>query len=467
MFSIFMTSLVNLVLIEITTSSDQSAGWALGLFLALFVGVLYRDVHAFLARQYGESSVGAAEAGRWRSGGLGSASSINASGVSYAQILNPDDEVASRAILSSFEKQHRLGDAAPAAPAPASGSLFSGALQRHLRAPSSLRRSYRRLVRWLGTVQGQLVVPHAFMFQIGSSSLLCILLLTRREWSTTWGGLAWKRVVYATLSISLAFSLAYLLLTAWRLVRIVALAGWRAGCGRHGRCNCCFGQRGWAPTTKDVGMHGDGDSSGSGSGSGLPFAGASSPSASSSSLSAQLSAFAHTSLVFSIAQLRIMGACALISGVYFGTMFGGLDKEDATKRCAPRPRRRGTALACTVLSATASHLASGCFLCSFVVAVQPHRRGDPARELLLVPAGRVPRRHLRLRKPVPGALSPGECRPDLPVTRASKIVRDSEEESSALTGEAPTSALHCRCSFLHNHVPFASISHTKSLQRIF
>jgi hypothetical protein len=370
------------VLIEITTSSDQSAGWALGLFLALFVGVLYRDVHAFLARQYGETTVAAAEAGRWRSGGLGPGSSINAA-VSYAQILNPDDEVASRAILSSFEKQHRLGDAV--APAPASGSILSGALQRHLRAPSSLHRSYRRLVRWLGTVQGQLVVAHFFMFQIGSSSLLCFLLLTRREWSTTWGGLAWKRVVYATLSISLAFSLAYLLLTAWRLVRIVAMAGWQAGCGRHGACNCCFGQRGWAPTTKDVGMHGDGDSSGSssGGGGGLPFAGSASSSPSSSSLSAQLSAFAHTSLVFSIAQLRIMGACALISGVYFGTMFGGLDKEDATKRCAPRPRRQGdrnangsSGNACTVLSAAASHLASGCFslsrlslLCSHIDVV--------------------------------------------------------------------------------------------------
>lgn len=343
LFSILMTSMVNMVLTEITTSGDASAGLALGIFLALFAALLWRDMqHLKHSGLDGGSAADAASSGRWRAGGLhGGVSplSVNGSSISYAQILNPDDNIASTAILNSFEKQQHRNQ--PITPASGASSPVTATL-----LPSTYaRKASRKLVHSLTSMQGLLFVPSFFLVEISVAIVLCLFLLTHSDWSNLWSGTLWKRAVYSTLSIALCFTLAYLLLSGWRLGKILLSAAWESLCGRHGPCNCCFGRSGWSARDsggvkiktgeeeeeedqrRRIGMVHPRGSLNDAVASSADFSLSHRP-----DLGERLSAFASTSLLSSAAQVRIMGLCALISGVYFGSMFGGLDREDTTKR---------------------------------------------------------------------------------------------------------------------------------------
>ena len=342
LFSILMTSMVNMVMTEITTSGDASTGLALGVFLALFAALLWRDMqHIKDSEMDGASAADAVSSGRWRAGGLhGGVSplSVNGSAISYAQILNPDDNIASSAILNSFEKQQHRNQ--PATPSAAPLAVMATLL------PSTYaRKASRKLFHSLTSMQGLLFVPSFFLVEISVSIILCLFLLTHSEWSNLWSGTLWKRGVYATLSIALCFTLAYLLLSGWRLGKILLSAAWEGLCGRHGPLNCCFGRSGWSSRgsggvkvktgeeeeaedqRRRIGMVHTRGSLNDTSNPPPDFSLSHRP-----DLSERLSAFASTSLLASAAQVRIMGLCAIISGVYFGGMFGGLDREDTTKR---------------------------------------------------------------------------------------------------------------------------------------
>lgn len=304
LFSICMTSVVNLVLTEVTLSTDISATYALAVFLFLFAALLGRDITLFRAGRNKELN---------QAGGGGGGLSVNS--FSPSSLLNPDDNATSEAILNSFERQQRLGGG--------SGSPLSGKTSSErligISSPGSHGDLYashasHRLFSSLTSVRGRLLVPILFVAISLLAVLLCLLVLAP-DWTSHYP-VSVRTVFYTLLATSLLFTLAYLFITFWRLVKILGAAllcagfcPWR-GAGGSSSGSGASGQSRFNYRPRDDGDVGSPD------------------------LFESLSHFASTSLVRSVAQVRIMAVCAAISGVYFGHMFGALDSQDQTKRYA-------------------------------------------------------------------------------------------------------------------------------------
>lgn len=274
-----MTSAVNLVLTEVTSAPDSSAVYALGVFLMLFAALLARDIHLFRTR----ASVG---------GGR----TMQSPSLNYATVYDPDDAAASESLMTSFDRRARWDMGSPITGRSSSDRLVGygahGSAATASAAHGCLFTAAQKMIRILTTPVGMMVVPMAFVAITGVAVLLCFVILTD-NWSAVYPA-GVKVFIYTILATSLLFTLAYLFVTIWRLLKI-------------------FGQMVLDVILVDAHHH--------------------TPSSHRvHDICDLLSQFANTPLIRSVAQVRIMGMCAAISGIYFGHMFGALDKEDTTKR---------------------------------------------------------------------------------------------------------------------------------------
>lgn len=234
----------------------------------------------------------------------------------------------------------------------------------------------------LTSVRGRLFLPMVFVGICLLSVVLCLFVL-EPDWTSHYS-VGVRTFFYTLLATALLFTLTYLFITFWRLVKIL------------GTALLCSTMCPWRS---------NGGSSSSGGGRNARFRHHLSD-LDSPDLFDSLSLFASTSLLRSVAQIRIMSVCAMISGVYFGHMFGALDREDQTKRCVDRVYSGNDAWVCAVMCAR--WLVADSSLCLSLslrsLALQPSRSVRPARELLLLSSRRFSWRHVILHQPVSGSL---------------------------------------------------------------
>jgi hypothetical protein len=346
LFSICMTSVVNVVLTEVTLSTDASANYALGLFFFLFGALLARDI--WTVRSARRRALHHS-----RHGGL-SSSSINSLSPTSLLLHDPDDAETGEKIVEAFERQQRQQREYEESPVGRTSSerLISGSgLYSH--------QASHRLFSSLTSVRGRLFVPMVFVGVSALAVMLCLFVL-EPEWTSHYP-VALRTVFYTLLATSLLFTLAYLFLTFWRLLKIVGQAvlcasgcPWRGGGRSSGGGRSGYGHQ--SDPIFDVGEDAP-------------------------DLFESLSLFASTSLLSSVAQVRIMAVCAAISGVYFGHMFGRLDREDQTKRyvVAAQEEDRSKLMACDGTTAMwLKRLTFWSFACSLLTPPQPSRPVRPA-----------------------------------------------------------------------------------------
>lgn len=317
-FSIAMTSAVNLVLTEVTSNSDGSAAnYALGLFLFLFSALLARDIRLYRGR--GGSDAMTVSRGR---GGLHSTPHLR-----FANLQDPDDARASEAVMDSFQRQAKWRDftdvsssssAATTTTTTRANDRMVGLGSDEMNGNGSSRHNSsfgfstaQKLFHSLTTPRHMMLVPTIYVGISSLAVIICFTVLTH-DWSANYPTRV-KTCIYAILATSLLFTMAYLSVTLWRVLKIVFRVAFDMALSHlRPRLNQSLG----------LGLH---------------SLNGHSPSSSSSSSTRTdvcelLSQFANHPLICSVAQVRIMGLCAAISGMYFGQMFGALDVEDTTKR---------------------------------------------------------------------------------------------------------------------------------------
>jgi len=303
-----VTALVNVALTELTTSPESFAT-ALGICLLLFTMLLMRDM--WMVRRVALEDENVCGMGH----GIGRRARVTTRTYSYAANAEDQDAMGEEdddtgALLAGHSHAHVSSSS------PTSSERCCSC------CPRLLHRCCPTMAfRWLFGGGCILLVPSFYICTLTTATIGCFSWMSSTDWSAALNG--WQRAgSYLSLSLSMCFTVAYVILAAWRVGKIIILAAVRNG-------RRIWEQRKMKADRKREKEHRP--YMGINSEYGGMDADASDPSIPESTLCHQLSHLASSSPVRGATETRIMAAGCFVSGLYFGTMFSQLDGEDPSR----------------------------------------------------------------------------------------------------------------------------------------